>query len=427
MNPIDAALLREIEAIIAIDDHGHPQLPGAEEVDQDRPINPYDYPLGLRMRPTNPEHVDAWQALWGYQHDDNDPDHLRELIASKQAAQQRPDYHRWLFEQLRTESMIYIGITPESDLPAPWFRWAPHVDWMLWPFSTVEDPDPILVPNFKLANQRQCRSLGIDGLPATLDDYLADVVAGSLAQFAGSGAVAIKFNCAYYRPLSFDNISGDEAAPLYARAREGANLTESEHRAVQDHIFRRLVTEAGTLDLPVQIHTGLGAKPRFIIANSNPLLLESVFRDVPRTQFLLLHGGWPFDREATAALAHENVYLDFSVASLYFYPRRLAELIRGVLEWFPEKLIYGSDSHSDRSIAKLSGVPPRANPLAGWEEKSWLVDRTSRQALTIALSGMLDDGQIGHDQALPLAQQVMRANALSLYPRLTGRSSKEID
>lgn len=54
-------------------------------------------------------------------------------------------------------------------------------------------------------------------------------------------------------------------------------------------------------------------------------------------------------------------------------------------------------------------------PLAGWEEKTWLTTRTSREALAIALTGMVKDGQITRAQALDLARLVLRGNAERLY------------
>lgn len=405
----------QVMALRSVDDHGHPLPSGTEAINLESPINPYDGALGFRMRPTNPEYVEAWRALWGYEHADFDPAHLGGLIELKLAAQKRPDYYEWMLDRLNCDAMLYIAMAPIQTFPASRFHWCAHVDWILWPFVNPEEKDRVFVPGFLEANREHCAEAGFEGLPDTLAAYVAEIVEGSMARFRASGAIAIKFNTAYYRPILFDPVPDDDASAIYRRARSGFAVTAREHTTLQDYFFRSIVSAAGDARLPVQIHTGLGARPHFQISHSNPLLLESVFRDAPHTDFLLLHGGWPFDREAVSALAHENVYLDFSCANLYFYPRQLANLIRSALEWFPEKLVYGTDNHSDRSIAKLSGVPPRANPLAGWEEKFWLVDRTSRQALAMALEEMAADGHITPDGGLGLARAVLRENARALY------------
>ena len=53
--------------------------------------------------------------------------------------------------------------------------------------------------------------------------------------------------------------------------------------------------------------------------------------------------------------------------------------------------------------------------LTGWEEKAWLAARTSREALALALTGMMADGEITRPQALDLARLVLRGNAERLY------------
>lgn len=371
MTPLaDPGLTRAIRAVVAIDDHAHPLRRGAEEVDPARPINPYDHPLGLRMRPTNPEYVAAWRALWGYDHDDLEPDHLLALIEQKHNVQNRPDYYEWIFGKLNTETMIYVATAPEPEFGPPRFHWCAHVDWMLWPFAKPNEPDQTFVPGFLEMNRQQVAGACADALPRTLDEYVDTVVDAHLDAVRRQGGIAVKFNTAYYRRIRFAAVPARDAAEIWAAGVCGAPMTAGQHTALQDHLFRRIVAAAGGHGLPVQIHTGLGAKPHFHAADSDPLLLEPVFRDHPSTRFVLLHGGWPYDREGISALAHQNVYLDLSCANLYFYPRALAARIRAALEWFPEKILYGSDTHSDRSIAKLSGVAPRPNPLAGWEEKS---------------------------------------------------------
>ena len=51
----------------------------------------------------------------------------------------------------------------------------------------------------------------------------------------------------------------------------------------------------------------------------------------------------------------------------------------------------------------------------GWEESAWIAARAGRQALAIALSGMLADGEITRARASELARMVLRENARKLY------------
>jgi len=55
------------------------------------------------------------------------------------------------------------------------------------------------------------------------------------------------------------------------------------------------------------------------------------------------------------------------------------------------------------------------SPEVGWEEAGWIATNTGREALGLALSGMLRDNEITRDRAVELARMVLRDNARKLY------------
>lgn len=414
----DRGLQREIDAIPAIDQHAHPLPLGMEEPGEPgKPIDPYDFPMPLLIRADNPRYLSAWAALWDREHAGWETADLSRLVKRKFAiiAEQGGRYNAWVLDQLNIEAMFAVGIEPEPTLPAPRFRWCAYVDWLLWPFPTEQKSSSASVAMALATMTRMRERNGCHEVPPTLDRYVDQVMMPMLRVCVERRAVCLKFNSPYYRSLHFADVPAAEAAGLYERGVRAGSLPAAEHRALQDHIFRRLVTEGGKLGLPVQMHTGYGLKEGFDIAGSNPLLFESVVHDIPGTKFQLLHSGWPFQREAISLMTYPNVYVDMSWACMLQPPRALAAVIRSALELFPEKLMYGTDTYSDRSIAKLSGVPVRANPLHGWEEKAWIMDRTCRDALGLALTAMMEDGEIDVGTASLRARQVMRDNALDLY------------
>jgi hypothetical protein len=99
-----------------------------------------------------------------------------------------------------------------------------------------------------------------------------------------------------------------------------------------------------------------------------------------------------------------NIYADFSAQTFYLSTHALAEVLRGWLEWHPEKVLFGTDAYSDQDT-----------PLSDFEEKQWLLTEKSRDALAIALSSMLDDREITRDRARKIAVMVLRENAMHLY------------
>ncbi|HLL77204.1 MAG TPA: hypothetical protein VK421_18265 [Pyrinomonadaceae bacterium] len=77
-------------------------------------------------------------------------------------------------------------------------------------------------------------------------------------------------------------------------------------------------------------------------------------------------------------------------------------MIRSWLEFVPEKVLFGTDAYP-------------LTTTAGREEVGWLTTRSSRRALALALTGMMQDGQITRERALELARMVLRENAARLY------------
>ena len=187
-------------------------------------------------------------------------------------------------------------------------------------------------------------------------------------------------------------------------------LTAAERMTLKDYLFTEVALAAGARSLVVQIHTGNGDGPYFNNQRANPGLLENALASPPlqKTNFVLVHGGWPFTSSAQAMLDKPNTYADFSAQTFYLTTHALAEVLRNWLGWHPEKVLFGTDACSDVD-----------SPLTGYEEKEWLMTFKARQALAIALTAMMRDGEISRPRAVEIARMVMRENAMSLY-RLTG-------
>ena len=97
-----------------------------------------------------------------------------------------------------------------------------------------------------------------------------------------------------------------------------------------------------------------------------------------------------------------NVYVDMSMLTLAYPPARLAEILRGWLTQFPEKVLFGSDAFA-------------LGPDAGWELTAWISGKNGRAALAMALTEMMRNGEVSRARAKEIATMVMRANASRLY------------
>ncbi len=165
-----------------------------------------------------------------------------------------------------------------------------------------------------------------------------------------------------------------------------------------------MAREAGRLGLAVHIHAISGAGAYYRQSGSNPLLLESAFNDpsLRKTNFVIIHGGYPFTKETASLLSKPNVYADFSAQTFLIYPRELSEVLRNWLEAYPDKILFGTDAFS-------------FGPEVDWPEVAWLSNNTARQALSLALTGMMNDHEITRAHAVELARMVLRENAIRLY------------
>jgi len=233
---------------------------------------------------------------------------------------------------------------------------------------------------------------------------LKTVVTATLERQKREGAIAAKFEAAYLRSLDFDDPREGEARRIYARYVRGGAPSAVEYKVLQDYLFRYIARECGRLEMAVHIHAIDGAGSFYRQSGSNPLLLESAFNDpeLRKTNFVIVHGGYPFTKHTASLMGKSNVYADFSAQTFLLYPRALSEVLRNWLENYPEKVLFGADAFP-------------LTPEVGWEEGAWLGTATARQALALALTAMMNDGEITRARALELAQMVMRENALRLY------------
>lgn len=416
----DPTLLAAIRGIRAIDNHSHPPaLVSAGEKDNEFDALPCD-PLeptapALTSRSDDPRFLAAWKALYNYEYDDTTASHVRTLLAAKAKvkAAQGDNYPAWVLDQLGIETELANRVAIGRGLSAPRFRWVPFEDALLFPLNNsaiaAYTPDrKIFFAREDSLRLRYMKDLGVSKLPPTLEGYLSQVVTATLEHQKNNGAVAVKFEAAYLRSLNFTRGDRSAADAVYARWASGARTgapSAAEYTALQDVIFHHIAAEAGRLGLPVHIHTGYGCGGYFELAGANPLLLEPILDDptLRATNFVLLHGGaGPFSKEIAPLLMKPNVYTDISEQTWLLPTRQLADVIRYWLEWYPEKVLFGTD---------LSPGTPQID----WEEIGWQTTTSAREALAIALTGMVNDGEITTQQALDIARGVLRGNALRLY------------
>jgi predicted TIM-barrel fold metal-dependent hydrolase len=160
----------------------------------------------------------------------------------------------------------------------------------------------------------------------------------------------------------------------------------------------RLVELSAQYELPFQIHTGQAR-----IQGSSPMLLVDLIEANPKTKFILFHGGFPWVGETGVIVMR--------------YPTRV--WIDSV--WLPVL----SYTMAKRAFHEWLEVMPSDRIMWGADEKTaegiYAATETTRRCLAEVLAEKVDRGELIEEHALRIGRQVLRENALELFPQLKDR------
>jgi len=225
----------------------------------------------------------------------------------------------------------------------------------------------------------------------TFEEYLA-LVDRIFAEAKQQGVVCLKTGMAYKRDLLFAKVSKQQASQAFGQPRSA--LTEQQVKDFEDFLLWRLAELSAQYDLPFQIHTGDAR-----IQGSNPMLLLNLIEANPKTKFILFHGGIPWVGETGAiAFRHRNVWVDSCWLPTFSYT--MAK--RAYQEWLEvmpsDRILWGGDGVNAESIYGATVV--------------------TRRCLAEALAEKVIRGELREEQAHRIGRQILRENALKLFPQL---------
>jgi predicted TIM-barrel fold metal-dependent hydrolase len=120
------------------------------------------------------------------------------------------------------------------------------------------------------------------------------------------------------------------------------------------------------------------------------------------TLVVLIHGGGPWHEIAAYLALKPNVWVDISSMAFVYPTREFARILRTHLTFVPQKVLFGTDA---------GGSPGVPND----DVHHILLSRATRDALYLALAGLVQDGVVTEAQALEMGRGVIRGNARRLY------------
>lgn len=194
-------------------------------------------------------------------------------------------------------------------------------------------------------------------------------------------------------PLSRNEDQGFKALDAIRRGLGGGSM-----KMLRDYLLCRAMEHCMDHDVPMQIHTGMGdfevnlvlCRPAYLM----DLLRFPTFRSC---NVILVHGGYPYSREAGyMANVLPRVYCDVS-EGIPFAAHGARSIFSEILEMTPfSKVVYGSDGYTVPEIIYTSA-------------------KLGKQALGQVLDGLVEDGFISKGDVEEIASMILAGTANRLY------------
>lgn len=194
-------------------------------------------------------------------------------------------------------------------------------------------------------------------------------------------------------PLSRNVDQGYKALDAIRRGLGGGSM-----KMLRDHLLCRALELCMEHDVPMQIHTGMGDFEVNLVYCRPAYLMDLLrFPTYRACNVILVHGGYPYSREAGyMANVLPRVYCDVS-EGIPFAAHGARSIFSEILEMTPfSKVVYGSDGYTVPEIIYTSA-------------------KLGKQALGQVLDGLVDDGFIGKGDVEEIAGMILAGTANRLY------------
>jgi uncharacterized protein len=235
----------------------------------------------------------------------------------------------------------------------------------------------------------------------SFDELCSAYDSGIRQAVKSEGFVGLKSIIAYRTGLKIGRVEEKTAKSDFQAARQGRAEQAwfgPKVKMLRDFLLVRALELSIDLDVPTQIHTGVGDY-EILLDQCDPGLLFDLLSDdkIRHATVVLVHSGFPNNENAAyMASVLPNVFLDFSLTIPFLNPvshQRLGE----VLEVAPSsKVMYGSDGF---------GVP----------EIFWFSAKVAKRVLEKCFTNFEEEKLFDQDEINQKARQILSENATALY------------
>ena len=222
--------------------------------------------------------------------------------------------------------------------------------------------------------------------PADIEEYCA-LMESAIAAHQKGGACALKMAHAYEHTLECRRASRDEANAVF----QGKGFGLQDTRSFQDYVTYQICRIAAKLDIPLQIHTGLGQ-----LTGTRAMGLKTLIEDNPDTKFVLFHIGYP--------------WMDDIFALTHYYPNVYPDLC-----WLP--LI--SPTAAEYALGQLLDIGSAEKLFWGCDtwtgEESFGALLAAQHVFSRVLEARIDAGLTDKEGAAQVIEDVFHSNPKALY------------
>jgi len=216
----------------------------------------------------------------------------------------------------------------------------------------------------------------------------------------GEYAVAVKSQHAYSRDIDYERVSADLAAHLFTKKRKTDDLSDTEKKQLEDHLFWYAVDQATENNLPVKLHTGYYAGGDYMPLGRlvhNAGSATDLCRRARDTKFVFMHICYPYYEEILSVAKHySNAYIDMCWAAI-INPIAAKDFLKKYLLTAPAN-----------KILTFGGDYRYVEPVLGHAI-------IAKRVIALALSELVEEGWITIDRAMELTDMIMHENARQIF------------
>jgi predicted TIM-barrel fold metal-dependent hydrolase len=235
----------------------------------------------------------------------------------------------------------------------------------------------------------------------TFEEFCAAFDSGIRKAIDDEGYVGLKTVIAYRTGLNIRRVEEKGAKADFQAAKNGHAERAwfgPKVKKLRDFLIVRALELSIDLDVPVQIHTGVGDY-QIVLDQCDPGLLYGLLTDdkLRHATVSLVHSGFPNNQNAAyMAMVLPNVFLDFSLTIPFLNPVSHQRLME-ILEIAPSsKVMYGSDGY---------GVP----------EVFWFSAKLGKRLLEKCYTQFLEEKVFDENEVNRQAEMILCRNATGLY------------